>query len=232
MDLLRDLMSLDKEYFRMKKRLEEIPVELERIEEHDASLRQALLAEEARLSQCQRERRKLEMEIQDRQEAKRRFERQVYEVRDNREFQSLQREIEFTRQRLGELEEQVVGLMEEEERLEKEIGALRADTASKQRDLEERRQALAREREELTAALEEMSQKRQALVSGLRAAIRSKYERIVAAKGREAIVEVVDGSCGGCFYKLPPQTFAEVRMGHRLILCEGCGRILVWMNNA
>lgn len=226
--LLRDLMILDQGYFRLKKRLREIPAELEKIEQHSAALRRSLLGEEARLTSTQRERRKLESQIRDKQETKARYERQLYEVRENRELQSLQREIEFVRQGLSELEVRAVELLEQEESLDKELLGLRQDTKTKAKELEEKRAALAKERDEATAAADGMEGDRKRLVDALPARVRSKYQRLVNAKGQEAIVNLTDGSCGGCFYKLPPQTAAEIRMGQRLIICEGCGRILVW----
>jgi predicted nucleic acid-binding Zn-ribbon protein len=225
---LRNLMLLDREYFRLKNRLRDIPAELEKIEQHEAALRQALLAEEARLTDSQRERRRLETQIQDRQETKSRYERQLYEIRENRELQSLQREIEFIRQGLSELEEQAVAIMEQEESVEKELVTLREETKAKAQELEKKREILSKEREEATASTDGMEDSRKRLVESLPAPIRSKYQRLVNAKGQEAIVNLTDGSCGGCYYKLPPQTAAEIRMGDRLIVCEGCGRILVW----
>lgn len=225
---LHDLMILDREYFRLKNRLRDIPIDLEKIEQHEAALRQALLAEEARLGDSQRERRRLEVQIQDRQETKSRYERQLYEIRESRELQSLQREIEFIRQGLSELEEQAMALIEQEESIEKELVALREETKAKSQELERKREVLSKEREEATASTDGMEDNRKRLVDLLPAPVRSKYHRLVNAKGQEAIVKLSDGSCGGCYYKLPPQTAAEIRMGERLIVCEGCGRILVW----
>lgn len=225
---LRDLMTLDQEYFRLKTRLREIPRELEQVEQQASALRRALLTEEARLTQAQRERKQLETQIQDKQEAKLRFERQLYEVRENRELQSLQREIEFLRQGMSEMETRTVELLEQEEALEKELQKLRDDTKKKDRDLEVKRERLAVERSECQATVDSMEGDRKRLMETLRPPTRSKYKRLVDAKGQEAIVALVDGSCGGCFYKLPPQTAAEVRMGQQLIVCEACGRILVW----
>jgi hypothetical protein len=61
----------------------------------------------------------------------------------------------------------------------------------------------------------------------LSAPLRAKYERIRRSKGDLAIVGVEYGACGGCGYALPPQRVQEVRRNRDVVLCEGCGRILV-----
>ena len=70
------------------------------------------------------------------------------------------------------------------------------------------------------------------MIAKLKNAVRSKYERLLKSKGETAIVPVVDGSCGGCHYSLPPRVGAEVRRGDQMVLCEGCGRILVGVQTA
>ena len=226
--VLRDLMVLDKEYFDLRNRLNKIPQDLAQLDQHETALRRALLADESRLTQCQRDRRQLEAQIQDRQETRRKYEQQLYEIRENRELQSLQREIEYLREGLSELEEKAVALLELEETLEKEIRTLREEAKGKQGGIEAKRKKLDAEFQEIDRSVQGMVGSRDLLIEALGPPIRSKYKRIVTAKGHGAIVPVGgDGSCGGCYYKLPPQTVAEVKIGAELIVCEGCGKILV-----
>jgi predicted nucleic acid-binding Zn-ribbon protein len=230
--LLHDLMKLDRTYFSLQAQLRDIPPELEQMGQEEDLLGRTLLVEEARLTECQRERRQMETIIQDRQSERRRFESQIYEIREPRQLQSLQREIEYLRQTVSELEEKVLANMQQEEELEQRIKRQRQDVADRQRELAERRRRLTARQAESAASVEKMEVERRKLLDELRPSIRSKYLRIVNAKGQEGIVSVTDRSCGGCFYKLPPQTVAEVRLGQRLVLCEGCGRILVWSNDS
>ncbi|MBU1699323.1 MAG: hypothetical protein KJ970_20990 [Candidatus Eisenbacteria bacterium] len=229
--VLQSLMKLDRDYFQYKSRIEEIPPELKAIEQYESALRQALLGEEAQLSERQRERRQIEIQIQDQITIKKKYENQIYEIKENRELQSLQREIDFLKRGLTELEEKVLTNLEEEEELQKRLGILREETTRKLEELAFKQKRLAEKSIELAASMEDMEEGRKMLIDLLKPPTRSKYRRIVNAKGHEAIVSVNDGSCGGCFYKLPPQKLAEVKIGQQMALCEGCGRILVWENN-
>ncbi|MEL6821137.1 MAG: C4-type zinc ribbon domain-containing protein, partial [Calditrichota bacterium] len=55
------------------------------------------------------------------------------------------------------------------------------------------------------------------------------YERIRKARSGIAVASVQRNSCGGCFAAIPPQRIVEIRSGERLIKCEYCGCILVWL---
>jgi predicted nucleic acid-binding Zn-ribbon protein len=86
---------------------------------------------------------------------------------------------------------------------------------------------LKTEQSKVEAELEGLDTRRNALVERLSGPVRSRYERIRKNKGDLAIVGVEAGACGGCGYALPPQRVQEVRRNRDLILCEGCGRIMV-----
>ncbi|TMQ68855.1 MAG: hypothetical protein E6K80_13650 [Candidatus Eisenbacteria bacterium] len=62
----------------------------------------------------------------------------------------------------------------------------------------------------------------------LPATTRSRYERIRQSRDGRAVVPIVKGSCGGCFRGQPPQMLQEARRGDRALICDGCGRILIW----
>ena len=56
---------------------------------------------------------------------------------------------------------------------------------------------------------------------------RQRYERIHASRDGRAVVPIVKNACGGCYRGQPPQMLQEIRRGERVLVCDGCGRILV-----
>ncbi|MFC1569953.1 zinc ribbon domain-containing protein [bacterium] len=75
--------------------------------------------------------------------------------------------------------------------------------------------------------------RRDLLANKLTPRLLSTYQRIFNAKHGMAVVPVtVQGLCGGCFKNLPPQRVLEIREMQRMNLCEVCGRILVWDEEA
>ena len=57
---------------------------------------------------------------------------------------------------------------------------------------------------------------------------RSRYERIRGSREGRAVVPIIKGACGGCYRGQSPQTLQEARRGDRILLCDGCGRMLIW----
>jgi len=60
------------------------------------------------------------------------------------------------------------------------------------------------------------------------ASTRVRYERVHQMRGGLAAVAIVKGACGGCYRGQPPQVLQEARKRDRVIICEGCGRLLIW----
>ena len=68
---------------------------------------------------------------------------------------------------------------------------------------------------------------RQVELNALPPATRSRYERILVSREGRAVVPVIKNACGGCYRGQPPQILQELRRADRVLLCEGCGRMMV-----
>jgi predicted nucleic acid-binding Zn-ribbon protein len=149
-------------------------------------------------------------------------------VRNNREFDSLSKEIEF--QKL------------EMELSEKRIREFTADLASKKEGitvssnlLKERLEDLdrkQRELEEITAETqieeERLKSKAEKIESNIEVRLVTAFKRIRKnARNGLAVVTVQRDACGGCFNKIPPQRQMDIASRKKVIVCEYCGRILV-----
>lgn len=56
---------------------------------------------------------------------------------------------------------------------------------------------------------------------------RSRYEKIRASRGGRAVVAITNGACGGCARTLTPHAQQDARKRDRLLVCDGCGRLLL-----
>ena len=225
--LLIELSQADLQHHRLRERYEVIPQE---IEKHEATLRmhsRALADHQQRLEDLQRERRALERESDQAKARRRELELQQFRVKNNTEYQALTKEIEEMRRRSSEFEEQGLAILTQEEESQAEITRLSDLVNQEEQRVAQTRERLANERKTLEEALELSTRGREELVGRLQPKVRVRYERILKSKGDVAVVTVVNGACGGCFYQMPPQRLTEVKKRRALIVCEGCGRILV-----
>lgn len=225
--ILVELSRADHDCHLLRDRYETIPREIDRHQSELRVQRQMLEDAERRLEDARRERRALERESDLARARRRELELQQHRVKNNNEYQALTREIEDQRRRSSDSEDRGLVLLSEEEASTVDVARLTEVVAQEEARFNEVRDRLDGERRDLGSQLTRAEEERRALVGTLEPSIRKRYERIFENKGT-AVVGVEGGACDGCYYQLPPQRLHEVKKSSALILCEGCGRILVW----
>ena len=155
----------------------------------------------------------------------------LWEVKTNKEYSAVLLEIEDIKQDKARTEEEILALMEMQERLAAEIREAEARLRNRE---EQGAQDEASVRQQLAAVEAEL-----AVVRGERAVVArdvppgvlADYERILKARSGLAIVPVTTGFCGGCRVTIRPQALQELRNA-TLMRCESCGRYLHWPEGA
>jgi len=157
-----------------------------------------------------------------------RYEEQQNNVRNNREYESLAKEIEYQK-----LEIQVA---------EKHKGKFSTDIVTKTEDIaafEEKRkemdEILTQKKNELADIIadtkkeeQELIEKSNELKKSVDYRLLSAFERIRNnARNGLALVLIERDACGGCFSKIPPQRQLDIRLHKKIIVCEACGRIFI-----
>lgn len=155
------------------------------------------------------------------------YKAQQFEVRNNREYDALTREMDHTTQTIAKLEKE----MEESETkavaARTDIETTKSEIKEKTKLLEEKRATLAEVAKKTEAEELKYKHGREKLLARIKKADLNAYERIRKAKRGKAIVPVKRGACGGCFNKVPPQKLLELRQNKKIYQCEHCGRIIV-----
>lgn len=156
------------------------------------------------------------------------YKSQQNNVRNNREYDSLSKEIEFqtleielANKRIKEAKIKLDGKKDILSENESKINARQDELELKQDELE----SIINETEKEEKALEADSAKAEALIDD-RLIIGYKRVRNSVRNGL-AVVSVERESCGGCFNKIPPQRQLEISLRKKVLVCEHCGRILV-----
>jgi hypothetical protein len=221
------LRDLDRETDRLHERAVVIPRELDRLAKVLGVHQELLDDEERRLAELRLDRRAAEKEIEDAKTKRRNFESAQFKIKNNQEYQANLREIENMKERVSLYDGRALEILMQEDEILKEIERLKQVVAEEKRKHDGVADRLKAELEIVKRDLSASEADRQAAVERLSVALRTRYERIRRSKGDLAIVGVEAGACGGCGYALPPQRLQEIRRNRDIILCEGCGRILV-----
>ena len=155
----------------------------------------------------------------------------LWEVKTNKEYSAVLVEIEDIKQEKARTEEEILSLMEMQERLAAEIreaeGRLKAREEQGSQDEATVRQQLSAVESELTGVRVE----RTAVAREVPPGVLADYERILKARGGLAIASVTMAVCGGCRVTIRPQALQELRNA-TLMRCESCGRYLYFPEGA
>lgn len=206
----------------------ELPLEVQDLEDEIAGLTTRIEKIEADIRDFQSAMVQKRGEIQDAQASVERYKRQLDEVSNNREYDTLTKEIEFQTLEI--------------ELCNKKIREAEVKVAEKERDLEQnheiiddRRKALEEKKVELDEIMQEtkeeetlLKEKASELEKKIEPRLLTSFKRIRKnARNGLGIVYVQRDACGGCFNKIPPQRQFDIKMHKKIIVCEYCGRILI-----
>ncbi len=222
------LQEIDSEIRKAGLFLESIPPLIEDIDRKIAESSAIAAAAKDKMAHSQKKRREIEADLKDLKVQIGKYKRQTNEVKTNKEYSALLKEIEEAERRVDSLEESFISEMLLEDDIQKEIRAANQKLAESQDKLTREKEQVflkKREAEERTSLLE--SQK-ESLLPQLPPEQVALYLRLLRNKGGSALSPVTDDFCSMCHMRVRPQVLNELKEARKVILCENCGRILYW----
>jgi hypothetical protein len=226
---LQELQALDTRIAGLERKLEAIPGRLEAIRDGLQQARGAVDAIRAKLDATRKEIRSKEKDVEYQVAQRRKGEAKLYEVKTNKEYSAVLAEIETMKVEKARLEEEILALMELQERLGREIVEAEARLRPQEAEARAQEQAATEELRALETDLEVARLERASLGRDIPRDLLAQYTRLLRARGGLAVALVgQNGICSGCRVTLTPQRFQEVRQSSQFFLCESCGRFLYY----
>lgn len=225
---LYSLQQIDTQIDRIRIIRGELPLEVQDLEDEIVGL-------ETRVNNFREEIETIEKNIKGKQEdiknslaLIKKYEEQQMNVRNNREYDSLTKEIEFQTLEIQLAEKRINESKLALETKTREIEESENMLVERKKDLEVKNSELAdivTETEKEEDELVKLSKEQHGLIDDR---LLTAYHRIRKnARNGLAVVKIERDACGGCFNKIPPQHQLDIRMHKKIIVCEYCGRILV-----
>ncbi len=150
----------------------------------------------------------------------------VNRVKNSKELQALQREIDLMRLSNGELEDELIKIMQEIDTITASKTAKEAEMAALQGAWQKQQQELGGQITGIDQAVTAALSRRQSIAANLARDLISRYELIFSRRGGTAVVEIAGGICQGCFMNIPPQMGNEIINSTKIHLCPSCQRIV------
>ncbi|NVN90895.1 MAG: hypothetical protein HXX11_09855 [Desulfuromonadales bacterium] len=231
LEMLEQLQEIDLQIDVLKKTQGGFHDEMTEIEQGLGVAREELAGLKAKCALLEQEKLELETGLAAERENIQRSETNMKEIKTNKEFQAVGREITAARKQTVELEEQILQKITKIDELNDEI-------ASKSSSLEELEQNTAQRRNEKQAELDNLQQnidadttRREEITKELPASLIKRYNSLREQRRGYAIAFARDGYCLGCNMNLPPQLFNTLYRADELISCPHCQRVLILKQN-
>ena len=156
------------------------------------------------------------------------YKEQLDNVRNNREFDSLSKEIEFQGLEVEFAEKKIREFTAESKLINEEIVKSKKSLEERQIDLKSKKEELNGIISETKIQEEQLREKAKKLETTIESRLLAAFKRIrKSARNGLAVVYIQRDACGGCFNKIPPQRQLDIKLRKKIIVCEHCGRIMI-----
>ncbi|MDM8001469.1 MAG: C4-type zinc ribbon domain-containing protein [Bacteroidota bacterium] len=225
---LYSLQLVDSEIDKIRTLRGELPLEVQDLEDEVAGL-------ETRIGNLKSEVTELEKsvvgknnEITASQALIKKYEEQQNNVRNNREYDSLSKEIEFQTLEIELCNKKIREFTAQVAEKKEVMAEAQTSLEERKRDLESKKSELEDITRDTQKEEEQLADKSTDLQTRIEERLLTAYKRIRSnARNGLAVVPVKRDACGGCFNQIPPQRQLDIRSRKKIIVCEYCGRILV-----
>jgi predicted nucleic acid-binding Zn-ribbon protein len=224
------LQTIDLKIQEMEREKKEIPRFITSLEEGLKKEEEKFYEEKAELEKLQKERRQKEKDLEEEVDRVKKAEARIYEIKTNKEYQAVLKEIENAKTLNRQREEEILEILERLEEGQQRI-------SREEKELEEKRKEIQQEvgelRQKESSFEEEMAdevRRREEREKGIPPELLTKYRMLLDKRHGVAVARVIQGVCQACNMNLRPQLYIELQKQDSLILCPSCNRILFWEN--
>jgi predicted nucleic acid-binding Zn-ribbon protein len=228
--MLIDLQALDTRIAGLEAEAAKLPREIAAVRAYVDEARKVVDTAKARLDAAKKDTRAKEKDLEVAQAKRQKTEARLYEVKTNKEYSAALLEIEQIKQEKAGIEEEILTLMEMQERLTADIKEAEACFKAREAQGRSEEATLQEKLKGVEADLALVRGDRNELARQLPSIVLGEYERLLRARGGLALAPIIKPNlCAGCRMTVTPQRIQELRQQTALLPCESCGRYLYWV---
>lgn len=228
---LYELQTVVSESDKIKTLRGELPLEVQDLEDEIAGLKTRLINLDEEIKDLDTAVNNKKIAIKESLVLITKYTEQQNNVRNNREYDSLSKEIEFQNLEIQLSEKRIKEFTTEIEEKKELIVSSKTALSERQEDLERKQKELEEITTETRIEEEKLKAKSEKIEVFIEPRLLSAFKRIRKnARNGLAVVTIQRDACGGCFNKIPPQRQLDIASRKKIIVCEYCGRILVDKN--
>jgi uncharacterized protein len=225
---LYGLQMVDSEIDKIKTLRGELPLEVQDLEDEIVGLETRLGNLKDEVTTLEKSVAKKNIEITEAEALIKKYEEQQKNVRNNREFDSLSKEIEYQKLEIELFNKKIKEFNTQADEKKIVIAESEITLSDRRSDLENKKSELDEIISDTQKEEEGLYKKSEKIESIIEERLLTAYKRIRSnARNGLAVVSIQRDACGGCFNQIPPQRQLDIKSRKKIIVCEYCGRILV-----
>lgn len=224
---LKKLQDIDSEIFEKEGEINLFPEKEKALKREIENIEKEIKETKNDLKKIQLDRKEKELEVKSYEEEKNKLNKQLDNVKTNKEYEALLIEIANIKKKISDIEEEILILMEKEDEILKKEKILEEELKKKKEYILQKIEKEKIEVENLKKEIEKKRMEREEIVKEIDFSLYNLYEKIrKSKKDNIAIVKVENGICGGCFIALPTHIIEKAKRKKEITQCENCSRIL------
>ncbi len=225
---LYELQSVVSDVDKIKTLRGELPLEVQDLEDEITGLKTRLTNLDIEIKNLDTAINNKKIAIKDSQALIAKYTEQQNNVRNNREFDSLSKEMEFQNLEIELSEKRIKEFTIDMNEKKELVSTSKTSLKEREEDLDRKKNELKEITEETKIEEEKLKSKSEKIESFIEPRLLTAFKRIRKnARNGLAVVTIQRDACGGCFNKIPPQRQMDIANRKKIIVCEYCGRILV-----
>jgi len=223
------LQKIDTETQKVLQSRKDLPLRLARLDTDFAAVREALEEERNRLEVKNQTHRELEEALKKGMEQLRKTRDRIHEVKSNKEYQAVLKEIETLEQKHGIVEDKIITILEEIDTMKTSLAIREGEFQASGRRYEEEREKLEKRIGSIESQLQERQRQGESMREKIPKNVLKRYDMTKNVNQGLAVVSAWKETCDGCHMSIPPQLYNELLEDtEELIMCPNCRRIIYW----
>ena len=228
LDMLYKLQTVVSEIDKIKTLRGELPLEVQDLEDEIAGLKTRLEKFQVEILDQENNVAAQRNKISESKLLIEKYRGQLDQVRNNREFDNLSKEVEFQELEVEFSEKKIKEYNAAIRQKKESISGFKEILDGRKIDLEQKKKELQEIVSETRHEEDKLREKAKSIEDNIESRLLNAFKRIrKGARNGLAVVNIERDACGGCFNKIPPQKQLDIKLHKKIIVCEYCGRIMI-----
>lgn len=230
--MLYRLQQVDDQIDAIKYEARSIPLKIQELNSQIEEQKLVVDQKKAGLENLVKTRKEKEMELEDKERKIANDKTKLMEVKTNKEYHALQKEISGIEESMGVLEEEILLLMDDMEQYDVETKKVAARFNTRKKEIDEKIGECEKRLAQIPGELKEQNAERESVTGEISKELLMRYEATREQRDGQAVAFVERGICMGCNMQIPPQLFNMIQRNEDVYTCPQCYRILYFPGEA